>query len=362
MVALAQMGFLIPATLLMLIGGSLADQLGGRKVAIIGHVMASIAPLFLSLVVYLDYLTFGMVLVFAVIMGCAQALVTPARDGLLALVAEGQIQQRVVQVSMIQFGIQMLGFFAASFADQLGILYILGLQFALLFFGTITFIKLKVPHTAPDRLGNSMFKQVAISMGEGFRTVVASPSMRAVVIQNCAMGVFFMGSYMVTVPIMIREVFAGSSAELSWVNIANSLGLVTMTFLLMRMSDIQRQGRALLVAQGFGAICLFTAGLNLGFHAFIFSIFCWGMFGGIAMTMSRTIMQQQAPIDQRARMMGFYSFSFMGSGPIGALLSGIMVEYFGPQTAIIISCAGMLCVVLIVSSRSSLWHLDVREL
>jgi MFS family permease len=86
------------------------------------------------------------------------------------------------------------------------------------------------------------------------------------------------------------------------------------------------------------------------------------MFGGIAMTMSRTIMQQQAPIDQRARMMGFYSFSFMGSGPIGALLSGIMVEYFGPQTAIIISCAGMLCVVLIVSSRSSLWHLDVREL
>ena len=362
MVALAQMGFLIPATLLMLIGGSLADQLGGRKVAIIGHVMASIAPLFLSLVVYLDYLTFGMVLVFAVIMGCAQALVTPARDGLLALVAEGQIQQRVVQVSMIQFGIQMLGFFAASFADQLGILYILGLQFALLFFGTITFIKLKVPHTAPDRLGNSMFKQVAISMGEGFRTVVASPSMRAVVIQNCAMGVFFMGSYMVTVPIMIREVFAGSSAELSWVNIANSLGLVTMTFLLMRMSDIQRQGRALLVAQGFGAICLFTAGLNLGFHAFIFSIFCWGMFGGIAMTMSRTIMQQQAPIDQRARMMGFYSFSFMGSGPIGALLSGIMVEYFGPQTAIIISCTGMLCVVLIVSSRSSLWHLDVREL
>ena len=179
MVALAQMGFLIPATLLMLIGGSLADQLGGRKVAIIGHVMASIAPLFLSLVVYLDYLTFGMVLVFAVIMGCAQALVTPARDGLLALVAEGQIQQRVVQVSMIQFGIQMLGFFAASFADQLGILYILGLQFVLLFFGAITFIKLKVPHTAPDRLGNSMFKQVAISMAEGFRTVVASPSSKS---------------------------------------------------------------------------------------------------------------------------------------------------------------------------------------
>ena len=58
MVALAQMGFLIPATLLMLIGGSLADQLGGRKVAIIGHVMASMAPLFLSVVVYLGHLTY----------------------------------------------------------------------------------------------------------------------------------------------------------------------------------------------------------------------------------------------------------------------------------------------------------------
>ena len=85
MVGIAQMAFLLPAMLLMLIGGSLADQLGGRRVAIIGHITASIAPLFLTIVVATDNLSYTMVIIFAVIMGCAQALVTPARDGLLAL-------------------------------------------------------------------------------------------------------------------------------------------------------------------------------------------------------------------------------------------------------------------------------------
>ena len=56
MVGLAQMAFLAPAMFLMLIGGSLADQVGARKVIIIGHIIASSAPLFLSLIVVLDLL------------------------------------------------------------------------------------------------------------------------------------------------------------------------------------------------------------------------------------------------------------------------------------------------------------------
>lgn len=79
------------------------------------------------------------------------------------------------------------------------------------------------------------------------------------------------------------------------------------------------------------------------------------------MTMSRTIMQEQAPDEQRGRVMSFYSFSFMGSGPIGALLSGYLVEQVGPQTALLI-CAGiMLLVMVIVGFRSSLWKLGEPE-
>jgi len=360
LVGIAQMAFLLPAMLFMLLGGSLADHFGGKRVAIVGHILASIAPLFLSVTVLLDGMTYSSVIIFAVIMGCAQSLVTPARDGLLALVADGKIQRLVVQVSMIQFGIQMLGFGIAAHADELGAATMLLMQFLILQVGVFAFIKLKLPHTRPNVTDGHLLQQIGASISEGFRTVRGSPYLRAVVILNFAMGVFFMGSYIVTIPLLIRDAYQGSSVELSWVNGANSMGLVLTILFLMRLGDIHRQGRALLLAQGIGAVVLAGGGLGLGFYSLIFFVFLWGLCGGFAMTMSRTIMQEMAPANQRARIMAFYSFSFMGAGPIGALLSGYLVTWVGPLKALMMSSVAMLVVTCILSLRSTLWSLDTR--
>jgi len=357
MVGFAQMTFLLPATLLMLIGGSLADQVGGRRMALIGHVLAATAPLFLLVTILLDQFSYTLLLVFAVIIGCSQALVTPARDGLLAQVADGRIQQRVVQVSMIQFGIQMLGFIIASFADTVGAVAILSAQSLFLLFGAIAFYRLKLPFEAPVRHSNKMLQQIAYSIAEGYHSVRQSPHMSAVVIQNCAMGVFFMGSYIVGIPLLIREEYSGSAVELSWVNGANALGLVLTMLLLMRFGDIKRQGRAMLIAQMLASIALLGSGLGLGFNSLIICVFVWGLCGGVAMTMSRTVMQEQAPENQRARMMSFYSFSFIGAGPVGALVSGFLVDLLGASMALIISSVCMLLVSIYMSCRSPLWML-----
>lgn len=357
MVGFAQMAFLLPAMLLMLVGGSLADQLGGKRMALIGQSAATLAPLFLIVTIYLDKFDYPMVIVFAIIMGSAQAFVTPARDGLLAQVADGRIQQRVVQVSMIQFGVQMFGFAAAGFADAMGAIFILSLQCAFLLLGVFSFYKMDIPFTQPKRQPGSLFRHIGTSVLEGYRTVRASKPMSAIVLQNCAMGMFFMGSYIVTIPLLIRETYAGSSIELSWVNGANSLGLVITIMLLLRFGDVKRQGRALLIAQALGSICLLGGGFELGFASLIIFVFGWGLCGGIAMTMSRTVMQEQAPEDQRARMMAFYSFSFMGSGPLGALLCGVLVQWLGASTALIICPLAMLTVVVYMSLRSPLWDL-----
>jgi MFS family permease len=254
-----------------------------------------------------------------------------------------------------------LGFGIAAHADELGAATMLLMQFLILQVGVFAFIKLKVPHTRPSVTDGHLLQQIGASISEGFRTVRGSPYLRAVVAQNFAMGVFFMGSYIVTIPLLIRERYHGSSVELSWVNGANSLGLVMTILILMKIGDVHRQGRALLLAQGIGAIALAGGGLGLGFYSLIVCVFFWGVCGGLGMTMSRTIMQEMAPANQRARIMAFYSFSFMGAGPIGALLSGYLVTWFGPSQALIMSSAAMLVVVCFMSLRSTLWGLDPRQ-
>ena len=359
-VGLAQMAYLLPGTIFILIGGSIADQFGGRKIAMIAQCAAASIAAGLALAMALTSFTYDKFLVFAVCMGCSQAILTPARDGLLPLVADGQIQRRVVQASMIQFGIQMIGFVLASMADTVGAVMMLAVQSLILSIGAIAYYRLDVPLVKSARTQARILNQLVESITEGFRSVMASPGMRMVVLQNCAMGIFFMGSYIVTVPLLIREVYSGSSTELSLINAANSLGLFLTIVVLLRVGDIKRQGRALLVAQGIGALVLSAAAIQVSFITLMAILFVWGMCGGIAMTMARTIMQEQSDEHQRGRMMGFYAFSFMGSGPIGALLSGYLVTWFGPSITLAIASLSMFVVVVLVGTRSNLWHLSSK--
>jgi MFS family permease len=221
----------------------------------------------------------------------------------------------------------------------------------------------KVEVAAPPKVirQKALLHEIAQSIVEGGRSVFKSTSMRMVMFQNVAMGAFFMGSYIVTLPILIREVYAGDSTDLALLNIINSIGLVSTIFLLLRFGDIHRQGRALLIAQGLGCLMLGSPGYVFGFSWLLVFMFGWGMCGGIAMSMSRTIMQEKAPPDQRRRIMAFIGFSFMGAGPLRPLLSGYLVTRYGPQTALMISSAAMFVTIVFVSVLSKLWQLDSRS-
>ena len=353
-VGLAQMALLLPGTLLILIGGSYADRFGGRRIAMLAQLLAAVAPLLLVVALLLDRLSFSTMIGYALLMGLAQAFVTPARDGLLSQVAEGRVQRTVMLTSIIQFGLQIVGFGVASLADIGGPVPILLIQAFVLSAGVIAFSRIHNQRVGGSGPAPALWRSVV----EGGRTVLASPAMRMIVVQNLAMGVFFMGSYIVTMPLLIREVFDGSARDLAFMNACNSLGLVATIVLLLRLGDVHRQGRALLLSQGVGALVLGVAAFAGSYPLFLLALFFWGICGGVAMTMSRTIMQEQAPEAQRGRVMSFYSFSFMGAGPIGAVFNGFLVDQIGPQMALLTSSMLMLLVMLVVGAASSLWGLQ----
>ena len=356
-VGIAQMCLLLPSVFLMLIGGAFADHYGGRKMAMFGQLVACLAPLALTLSIFVGWLSYETLLLFALIIGSAQAFITPARDGLLVEVAQGRIQPLVVRVSLIQFGIQTLGYLLAGMSDEIGAVVILSLQSFVLAIGLIAFWRLRVSETlAKAQPDISLTRHVVGSIFEGYRSVIRSPAMSMVVLQSCAMGTFFMGSYLVTLPLLVREVYHGSSQELAWINAANSIGIVVTTLVLIYQGDLKRQGRALLLAQGIACFALASAALNLGLPLLIASLFVWGLCGGISFSMARTIMQEQAPPDQRARMMSFYSLAFSGSSPLGALLCGFLANWFGSIATLILASIGMLVIIVFVAVVSNLWQ------
>ena len=355
-VGVAQMAMLAPAMLLMLIGGSVADRFGGKRVAMVAHVLAIVPALLLIVTLAAGRLDFHSMVLYALAMGCALAFVTPARDGLLNHVAEGRVQRTVVKATLIQFTVQACGALLAGLAQVVGAVAILAFQATALAVGALAYSRIHVE--VPSRaVPAGAVRDLLASVAEGCRTVWRSRSMRAVAGQNIAMGICFMGSYIVTIPLLVREVYAGDALDLALVQAVNGFGLVITILVMLRGEDVQRQGRALLLAHGVGGVFLAAAGLGLGFSTLLACVFLWGACGGVAMSMSRTIMQVEAPEGQRGRVMAFFSFSFMGAGPLGALACGYLVDWIGPGASLGVASAIMASVAIVFGLKSSLWRL-----
>ena len=354
MVGLAQTALLLPGMLLILLAGALADRIGPDRQALLAQAFAAVVPWLLIFVLQAGLLTYSAMLIYAVLMGIAQAFVTPSRDGLLNHIAMDRVQHTVLLASLCQFLFQIVGYTFAGFADRIGATTVLAVQSAALTIGVVAYWVLSrrgVVERLPGRPA-----PVLRSVVEGARTVATSPIMRVVVIQNVAMACFFMGSFIVSFPLMVREVFSGSSADLAWLNGFNSLGLVLTILIMLRIGYVQFPGRALLIFQGLGAVVLAIAGTMNSFILFVASIFMWGLCGGIAMPMARTLMQELAPSHQRGRVMSFFAFSFMGAGPLGTLFCGYLAAEVGPQLAIQICGVAMLVVVIVIGLVTPVWR------
>ena len=99
---------------------------------------------------------------------------TPARDGLLNVVASGRIQRTVMLTSIIQFGLQVLGFLIASFADRVGPELILGIQSLVLLVGVIGFLNIRDEQRVSSGQSAGTLLQ---SIAEGARTVDPASAM-----------------------------------------------------------------------------------------------------------------------------------------------------------------------------------------
>jgi MFS family permease len=355
LVGWAQTALLLPGMFLILIAGAIADRVGPARQAMWAQLAAGLTPLVLIVMLSVGELTLPLMIVYAVVMGCAQAFVTPARDGLLNQVAEGNVQRTVMQTSLAQFGFQIIGYATAGFADALGAEVILAVQSGVLLIGVWGYRRIHRPAQAAAPAQTGELGRMWHRVREGAVTVMSNPIMRVVVFQNVAMGVFFMGAFMVAFPLVVREVYEGSSGDLAFMSGFNSLGVVLTIIVMLRLGYVERPGRALLLAQGLGAVFLFSTGFVDDFAIFVLLVFTWGLCGGLAMPMCRTLMQELAPPEQRARVMSFFAFSFMGAGPLGALLVGYLAEYFGPQTAILICASSMFAVILVVRFTTTIW-------
>ena len=353
-IGLAQMIAQLPVVMLVLWGGWLGDRMDQRRLLIYLTGIMAIPPLVLAAIFYWGSVTYALVVVYSVIMGCFMAFVQPARDALVNRVAGQRIQQVVTITVGLQWGVQIIGFAIGSTADFVGPTILL-LLISLFMGAAMLAVKLIPPL---GEIESETTDGIVSQIKDGLRIAWSNLKIRTAMLQILALAVFFSGAYLVLLPVMIRELYGGGSLGLAGGFGFNLAGTVLATLVLMKTGRIRYPGRALIFGTLFSCSFLLTLTLPLVDWLFYLILFFWGAGGGLIVIMSRSIVQENAPDTHRARIMSIFSLAMMGGSPIGSLLMGLLIDQVGVHMATLFPVIGMIITALFLVVRLPLWGIQ----
>src|SRR6266571_1639463 len=136
--------------------------------------------------------------------------------------------------------------------------------------------------------------------------------------------------YIAMMPVFARDVLhrgaAGYGALTSSIGIGAVIGALGVAF---RSGRIRRRGRLMLVGgTAFGLLLMaFSASRALALSMVLLALTGCAMI--VNNSIGNTLLQTSAPDHLRGRIMGFYSFVFVGMAPFGAFLFGLVAEHVG---------------------------------
>ncbi len=353
-VGITQSAMMLPSVLLALPGGAIADRHDQRSLLLILHLIASGISAGLFLAVANATLSLPLLIAYAMGMGTVQAFVMPARDAQLSQVAGANMLHSVTGMTMTQWGMQIIGSLLAGTARWVGTVPALGLHSLVLLAGILPLQQL--PRSERRQSTGSLRLTDVI---EGIREVRQSPALSATLLLAVAVGIFFIGPFLVVLPLLIRDFYHGGVDHLALLNMTFPLGTILGSLGMLWAGGIRHKGEAQIVALLFGSGCLFMVSFGLPFWGTMLTVCAWGVSAALFINAGRTVYQEQASVANRARVLSVYTIGFMGAaGILGAPVSGVLVDAIGPLTTCVVMSSAMVVVVGFAFLRTAIRQVE----
>jgi MFS family permease len=365
-VGLAQSALSAPMFCFLLFGGLLAERAKAGPTLAQLNVIFALSSIGLGLIISMGALTYPMLIAYAVIVGACAAFMMPVRDAALNGVvmretARGRstsIATAAATTTAVQIGAQIAGIVIARKAGGDPAPY-LAMQAIALTMGAAIALFLHAPKpTGHERTVSGALRDVGDGLAYAFRNPVMSPML----LSAAYTGIFVIGSFQVLFPLIVRDAYAGDNDMQG-----ERLGTLFACFwgaafvsavILSRVRPLQKPGRAMILSHLVGAAALFTFAADKPFMWFVAITVMWGLAAGVAISMSRTIVQGAAGQKYLGRVLAVYSMGFMGGAPLGSAIVGFAVAEMGPRTAALIPATGLALAAIALAVLTPIWRFD----
>ncbi|MGD2140555.1 MAG: MFS transporter [Burkholderiales bacterium] len=321
--------------------GVLADRLDRRMLLITTQSFAALQALLLGMLVLYGAFTIWHLVAMALMFGIVAGLDTPVRHSLFVTMVEDRndLPNAIALNSFLMNNGRLIGPSIAGIAliyVQEGYCFLFN---ALSYLGVV-WVATTLPRLKPSRevAVTGFIHSIGSAAGYAWRT---HPIRELLALIACI--AFFGSSYIVLMPVFARDVFGGGSETLGFLVGCAGFGAVMGTAFLASRGNIDRLQRRLIFSGTLAGAALLGVGLSQWLWVTFILMVLLGF--GIIVTAAGTNMILQSVVDdsKRGRVVSFYTMSFLGMVPFGALAGGNLANVIGaPRTAALF---GAVCII-----------------
>ncbi|HLF75915.1 MAG TPA: MFS transporter [Dehalococcoidia bacterium] len=319
----------LPAILLNLVGGVLADRIDQRKVIVSTQLVMASSIACLATLTALDLVQVWHVLAVAFISGATQAFNNPARQAIFPQLLDRKDLMNAVSLNSIVWQVTRI------FAPAIGGV-IAGTAGLAVTFYICTGFSLALAFSVAGLKVQQVARQRQASMGrdlvEGL-SFIRENFLFAFLIGMSFFNSFFGSASQQLAPIFARDILdvgvSGLGFMFSMSGVGSILGLIALGFI----GDYEHKGRLLVAgATGFGATLVLFA-VSESYPVSVAAFFLMGAVGSVYMITLQTALQLRVPDELRGRVMGVYGMTY-NVGPLGSLQAGAIAAAFGAPAAV----------------------------
>ncbi len=322
-----------------LYAGVVADRRDKRRMVVTTQSLSMVLALVLATLVWTKVVTVWHVMALATMLGIVNAFDIPTRQSFMVeLVGKEDLMNAIALNSSMFNAARVVGpAIAGALIGAVGVatcFFLNGVSYLAVIAGLVA---MRLPPFEPRPATDTAWL--------GLREVVAylrsDRRVETLVVLTAILSVFGF-PFLVMMPVFASDVLhvgaAGYGALTAAVGGGAMLGALVIA---VNASRIVRRGR--LMAFGgaaFGLLVLSFAGSR----SFVLSLVLLALTGCAMIVnnaLTNTMLQTSVPDHLRGRVMGFYSFVFVGLSPLGAFQAGAFAERFGAPLAV--GTGGLIC-------------------
>ncbi|HWV53009.1 MFS transporter [Pseudorhodoplanes sp.] len=352
LVGLAQF---VPAFLLVLVAGAVADRYDRSKVVRLAQMTEGAAALVLAIGSWQGFLTRDLILALVFVLGAGRAFEAPTLQALLPRLVPLPVLPRAVAGSASANQAATIAGPAAG-----GLLYVLSPTLvyslcAVLFFGASILVALiRIEQVAPKR------EKVDLStLFAGITFIRNNP----LILGSTSLDMFavlFAGATAL-MPVYAKDIFHVGPWGLGVMRAMPALGALLMAVALARWPLVRNAGRKMYLAVALFGVATIVFALSSSFPLSLFALFALGAGDMVSVVVRQTLVQVQTPDDMLGRVISVNALFVGTSNQLGEFRAGVFAHFAGTVPAVVF---GGVATLLIVAAWTKLFPdlLNVQSL